>query len=148
MFKISQGKEGRAGANQRILTVRGRRGAALALVFVALALLLPRPFCDLAFAAASQSKTAPALTTIVHGVAGHADAVTQSSEACCANISDGTVVSPAGPLVPWLPDVSLGAALFVLAALPLFARPRHAARFRLAALPERHFYARSARILR
>lgn len=148
MFKILQGKEGRAVTNLCASTARGPRGAALALVFVALALLLPRPFCDLAFAAASQSKAAPGVTTIVHGVAGHADTITPSSEACCANISDGTLVNPAGPLIPWLPDVPLGAALFVLAALPLFARPRHAVRCRLAAPPERHFYARSARILR
>jgi len=102
------------------------RGAALAIVIAALATLLLWPYC---------------------GAAEHPDSGTPLSESCCAQVSDGTVVTPAA-LVSWPSDAPPGAALFLLAGLPLFPGSRPAARFRPAAPPERSFYARSARILR
>lgn len=146
MSDIPQRNQGLAATGPRISSVRWPRGSALAIVVLVLAFVLLRPFCDLA--AADQVHVAPTATVAGHGVAGHADSGTPLSAACCAQISAGTVVNPAASLVSWLSVAPLGAALFVLAGLPLFASSRHPARFRLAAPPERSFYARSARILR
>lgn len=128
---------------------RRTRGAALALVVAALALLVLKPFCDLAFAAAGNGEIAPvAAMAVGHGIAGHPDPAAPESEACCASIADGTLIKPAEFLISWMPDVSLGAAFIVLAGLLPVAGSRNAARVRFAAPPERSFYIRSARILR
>jgi len=124
------------------------KGAALAIVITAVVLLLLRPLCGLAFSPAVQGDMAPAAVMAGHGAAGHADTGTPESVPCCASVSDGTLVNPAVLLSPGLPDAPLGAALFLLAGLPLFAMSQHSVRFRLTAPPERPFYARSARILR
>lgn len=129
--------------------LRTTRGAALALVVAALALLVLKPFCDLAFAAAGNGEIAPvAAKAIGHGLAGHPGPAAPESGACCASIADGTLINPAESLIPWMPDVSLGAAFIVLAGLLPVEGSRNAARVRLAAPPERSFYIRSARILR
>lgn len=127
---------------------KGPHGAALAIVIAALALLLLRPFCDFAFAAADRGYIASAAAMAGHDVAGHANSGTPISEACCAVVGDETLVKPAEPVIPWIPEALLGAALFILVGLPLFASSRHAVRYSLAAPPARTFYARSARILR
>jgi len=127
---------------------KGPHRAVLAVAIAALALLLLRPFCDLAFAAAGRVDVASAVTTMAHGAVGHAVPGTMPSEACCTDVSDRTLIKPVEPLIPWLLEAPLGAALFFLAALSLFASSRHSVRFFLAAPPERPFYARSARILR
>jgi len=126
----------------------GPHGAALAIVIAAFALLLLRPFCDLAFAAADHGHVAPAAAMAGYGVAGHADSETPKSETCCAMAWDESLVNPAELLSQGLPEMPLGAVLFLLAALPLFAGSRRSLRFCLAVPPERSFYARSARILR
>ena len=128
--------------------VRGPRGIALALLFAALALLVLRPFCDLAFAAAGQGDLTPAVATLEHPATGHADQGTTPSEACCIDIADEILVKPVEPLAAWMAGAPLGAALILFAGLPSFAGSRHMARRRLAAPPERPFYVRSARILR
>ena len=124
------------------------RGAALAIVVAALALLLLKPFCDLAFAAAGRVDMAPAVTTMAHGAAGFALPRSMPSEACCTDVADSSPLKLVELFIPRLPDAPIGAALFVLAGLPLFAGSRHSVRRSLAAPPERSFYARSARILR
>ena len=148
MLAILQDREATTVPGKRTTTMRGAGRAALALAVSALALLLLRPICDFAFAAAGRGGTAPAVTMIEHGVAGHADPAMPQSEACCTSAADETLLKSAEPLIASLPDVPLGAAFFLLAALPLFASSRTPARFCLAAPPERSFYARSARILR
>ena len=148
MFAILQDREAAVLAGHRASMVRGAGRIALALAVSALALLLLRPICDFAFAAAGRGGTAPPVTMFEHGVAGHADPAMPQSEACCASAADETLLKPAEPLIAWLPDAQLGTAFFLLAALPLFAKSRTPARFCLAAPPERSFYARSARILR
>jgi hypothetical protein len=127
---------------------KGVHRAALAIVIAAFAMLLLRPFCDLAFAAAVQGDMAPAAAMAGHGTAGHAGSGTPLSTPCCAFVSNETLVNPAGLVSAGMPDALLGAALFLLVSLPLFARSRHSVRFCLAAPPNRPFYARSARILR
>ena len=129
-------------------STNGPHSAALAIVIAAFALLLLRPFCDLTFAAADRAHAAPAATMAGHRIVGHAEPGIPLCDACCSIVSDGTLVYPAEPLVLRLPGAPLGAALFLLAGLPLFASWRYSARFYLAAPPERPFYARSARILR
>ena len=126
---------------------RGPRATALVLVFAALTLLL-LPFCELTLATAGQGGFAPAVASIGHGVAGHPEPAAPRSETCCTNIVDEMLLKPAEPLIASMPGVALGAALFLLAELPLSATTRHAVKFRPAALPERSFYLRSARILR
>jgi len=148
MYRILQGRQAAAIPRWRTSRPGGTRGAALAIVIAALALLLLKPFCDLAFAAAGRVLIAPAATTMAHGVAGHAVPGTTPSGACCTDVADSALLMPAVPIIPWLPDAPLGAALFILAGLPLFAGSRQSVRFCLAAPPERSFYARSARILR
>lgn len=144
MFRIIQGKKAAP-----VTGPRRTRGAALALVVAALALLVPNPFCDLAFAAAGNSEIASlAAAAAGHGIAGHAEPAAPESEACCASIADGTLINSAELLIPRMPDVSLGAAFIVLAGLLPVAGSRNAARVRFAAPPERSFYIRSARILR
>lgn len=125
------------------------RGAALALVVAALALLVLKPYCDLAFAAAGNGAIASvAATAMGHGLAGHPVPAAPQSEACCASIADGTLINSAELLIPWMPDLSLDAAFIVLAGLLPVVGSRNAARFRLAVSPGRSFYLRSARILR
>ena len=148
MFAILQNREAATVPGERTTIVRVAGGAALALAVLALAWLLLRPVCDFAFTAAGRGGTAPAVTMSESGVAGHADPAMPQSEACCASAADETLLKPAEPLIAWLPDAQLGAAFFLLAAVPLFARCRTPVRFCLAAPPERSFYARSARILR
>ena len=148
MFAILQGREAAAMAGRRTSMVHGAGRIALALATLALASLLLRPICDFALTAAGHGGAAPAVTVIEHGVAGHAGPAMPQSEACCTSAADETLLKSAEPLIASLPDVPLGAAFFLLAALPLFASSRTPARFCLAAPPERSFYARSARILR
>lgn len=144
MFRNLQGKKPAPVPRQR-----RTRGAALALVVAALALLVLKPFCDLAFAAAGNGEIAPVpAMAVVHGIAGHPGPAAPESEACCASIADGTLIKPAESLISWMPDVSLGAAFIILAGLLPVAGSRNAARVRFAAPPERSFYIRSARILR
>jgi len=116
---------------------------------LALALLVLKPFCDLAFASTGNGNLAAgAVATTGLGMAGHPDPVAPESATCCASVADGTLINAAGPTNPRIPDLPLVAAFIVLAGLPPVAGSRHAARFRLAAPPERSFYLRSARILR
>ena len=144
MFRILQGKNAAP-----VPGPRRTRGAALALVVAALALLVLKPFCDLAFAAAGKGEIASvAAMAIGHGIAGHPGPAAPESGACCATIADGTLINPAESLIPWMPDVPLGAAFIVLAGLLPVAGSRNAAKLRFAAPPERSFYIRSARILR
>ena len=126
---------------------RAPHATALVLVFAALTLLL-LPFCDLRFATAGQGGIAPAVAPIGHGVAGYPEPAAPRSETCCTNIADEMLLKPAEPLIASMPGVPLGAALFLLAELPLFASARQAVKFRTGAPPERSFYVRSARILR
>lgn len=144
MFRNLQGKK-----PAPVPGPRRTGGAALAIVVAALALLVLKPFCDLAFAAAGNGEIASvAAMAIGHGIAGHPDPAAPESEACCASSADGTLINSADLLMPWMPDVSLGAAFIVLAGLLPVAGSRNAARLRFAAPPERSFYIRSARILR
>ena len=148
MFEILQNREAAAVTSPRTAKVRGALGIALALAVAALGLLLLRPICDSAFTAAGHGGIAPAVAMIGHAVAGHPDPAPPQSEACCASVADETLLKAAEPLVTWMPDATLRAALFVIAALPLLSSSRHSAKFRLAAPPERSFYVRSARVLR
>ena len=148
MFQIRHGKADFAVRSPRVSRVRGPRGAALAIVIAALAALLLKPFCDPAFAAAGRVDMAPAVTTMAHGAAGFALPRSMPSEACCTDVADSSPLKLVELFIPRLPDAPLGAALFILAGLPLFAGSRQSVRFCLAAPPEQSFYARSARILR
>ena len=149
MFEIFQNREAAAETSRRAAKARGGPAIAFALAVVALGLLLLRPICDSAFTAAGHGGIATAITTMIgHTVAGHPDPAAPQSEVCCASVADETLLKPAEPRIASLPDAPLGAAFFLLAALPLFASSRTPARFCLAAPPERSFYARSARILR
>lgn len=144
MFRIIQGRQA-----ARVPRPHSVRGVALALVFAALALLVLKPFCDLAFTAAGNAEIASAaITAIGHGSAGHPGPAAPESVACCASIVDETLINSAESHLPWMPDVLLGAA-FIVFGVPLPVKGlRNAARFRLAVPPERSFYLRSARILR
>ena len=125
------------------------RGAAFALVVAALALLVLKPFCDLAFASSGDANSSTVVATAAgHAVAGHPGTEAPEAATCCATVSDATLINSAKSLVPRMPDVSLGAAFILLAGLVPVAGPRNAAKFGLAAPPERSFYVRSARILR
>ena len=148
MFAILLDREAATVPGDRTTMARSAGRIALALATLALASLLLRPVCDSAFTAAGHGGIAPAVAMIGHAVTGHPDPAPAQSEACCASAADETLLKPAEPLIASLPDAPLGAAFFVVAALPLFARTRTPARSYFAAPPERSFYARSARILR
>lgn len=144
MFRNHQGRQAAP-----VPRPRSVRGAALALVVAALVLLLLKPFCDLAFAAAGNAEIASAaITAIGHSSAGQPGPAAPEYAACCASIVDETLINSAESLLPWIPDILFGAAFIVLAGLLPVAGLRNAARFRLAVPPERSFYLRSARILR
>ena len=124
------------------------RQVLFAVLAAALAVLALRPFCDLAFAGVGRGDCARLWAAAGQHAAEQPDPASDSTGECRVSINDANLVNPAEPLIPWVPDVPLGAALFILAGLPLFASSRNAVRFRLAVPPERPFYARSARILR
>jgi len=144
MFKNIQGARGSpAGVRRR------KRGAAVALVVVALALLVLKPFCDFAFGGAgSGAIAAVASKSGAYGMAGHPGPAVPDSTGCCATISDETLIKPAEYFAPPAPGLSLGVALIALAGFAPAAGSRFPARHRPAAPPERSYYARSARILR
>ena len=124
------------------------RAMMLALVFVALAFVSLRPFCQLAFANDGQSGVAGFVTAAGHAPAEHPDRGDTPCGTGCTSIKDGTLVKPAEPLASWTRSGSLGAVLFASTGLLLFVRSRNPARRLLVIPPERSFYARSARILR
>ena len=119
----------------------------LVLVLAALAFVLLRPFCEFEYAAEANSGVAAFVAA-----AGHVAAAQPRGEApsgtCCSSVKDGTLVKPAELIASRTRGDSPGALLFASAGLLLFARSRNPAGRRLAALPERSFHARSARILR
>lgn len=121
---------------------------ALALAFVALAFVLLRPFCEIAFSTDGHSYAASLDAGAEHVAAEHSDGRNTPSGICCDSVKDGTLVKPAALLVSWHQGGSLGAVLFAATGLLLYAQPRKPTRWRLAAPPSRSFYARSARILR
>lgn len=120
----------------------------LALVFVALAFVLLRPFCEVEYAGEGNSGTAGFVTAAGYDTAAHPGRGDTPSGTCCSSVKDGTLVKPAELLTSWTRDDSPGALLFASAGLLLFARSRNPAGRRLAAPLGRSFYARSARILR
>lgn len=128
---------------------RSVRGVALAIAVAALALLVLKPFCDLAFASAGKGGFASAAAmTSGHAIPVHTGPATPDSAMCCASVTGGSLINSAESQVPWMPDISLGVAFIVLAGLLPVAGSRNAAWSRFAAPPERSFYLRSARILR
>jgi len=124
------------------------RAMTYALVFLALAFVLLRPLCEFAFASDGHGGVAGFVTAVEHASGGQPDRGDTPSGVCCESVKDGTVLTPAGLLASWTRGDSPGALLFATAGLLLFARSRNPARRFLAALPERSFYGRSARILR
>lgn len=120
----------------------------LALVFVALAFVLLRPFCEVEYAGEGNSGAAGFVTAAGHDTAAPPGRGDTPPGTCCSSVTDGTIVKPAELLTSWTRGGSLGAALLASTGLLLFARSRNPAERRLAVSPGRSFYARSARILR
>jgi hypothetical protein len=120
----------------------------LALVFVALAVVLLRPFCEIEYAGEGNSAVAGFVTAAGHDIASHPGRGDTPSATCCSNVKDGTPVKSAEVLTSWTRGDLPGALLFASAGLLLFARPRNPAGRRLAVPPGSSFYTRSARILR
>jgi hypothetical protein len=119
----------------------------LALVFVALAFVLLRPFCEVEYAGEGNSAVS-GFATAGHDTAAHPGRGDTPSETCCSSFKDGTPVKPAELLTSWTRGDSPGALLFASAGLLLSVRSRNRVGRRLAALPGSSFHARSARILR
>lgn len=124
------------------------RTTLLALVFVALAFVLLRPFCEVEYAGDGNSGVAGFVTAAGHDTAAHPGRGYPPSGTCCSSVKDGTVVKPAELLTSWTRGDSPGALLFASAGLLLFVRSRNTVGRRLAAPLGRSFYVRSARILR
>lgn len=124
------------------------RQVSVVMLVAALALLALRPLCGLAFAGGTQSACARLWSAAGQHAAGHPGPASDSTAACRGNINDATLVKSGELPASWMPDEPPAAALLAFAGLLLFAGSRNAVRFRLAAPPERPFYARSARILR
>jgi len=137
-----------AGLGAAILTPGMARAIACALVFLALAFVLLRPLCEFTFAGDGRSGVAGFVTAAGQASAGHPDRGDAPTGLCCESVKDGSVLKAAGLLASWTGGDSPGVLLFASAGLLLFARPREPARRLPAVLPERSFYARSARILR
>ena len=148
MARILNGTENPVEARLRPRMARRRWRAAVALAAAALALLLLRPFCDFAFAIGHPISIATAAMAAAHGEAAHVNPTIEPSESCCAIATDGTLLTSAEMLIRGGADAPLIAVLLVSSSLLLFARARDPARRLFAVLPERSFYARSARILR
>jgi len=124
------------------------RGVLLALALLALGLLAVRPFCDVAFAASAHGEPAPALSRAPDGAEPHRNAAELPATACCASLDVGTLVNPADPLVSWKPGDASGAVPLASAGVLRTGSSRESARISPAALPERSYCARSARIQR
>ena len=121
----------------------------LVLLFVALAFVLLRPFCEVEYAGEERSGVAGFVTAAGYDTAAHPGRGDTPSGTCCSSVKDGTLVNPAELLTSWTRGDSPGTLLFASAGLLLFARSRDpAGRLFLAVSPERSFYARSAHILR
>jgi hypothetical protein len=127
---------------------RAARTVLFALAFLSLGSVLLRPFCEFPFS----SDRASGIVSLFHA-GGHAAAENLNgsdapSETCCDSVKDDTLLTAAEPSILRAQGGTLAVLVFVSAGLLPFARPRHPTGRFLPALPERSFYARSARILR
>lgn len=124
------------------------RRVLLALMFIALGFLALHPLCELAFASHGAGVVAGFASPSGNPASGQPCHDEDPAATCCADVQDWTLVKPGEAFVSWTPGRTLGAVFFLFAGLPLFVRSRDAARWLRPAIPERSFYARSARILR
>jgi hypothetical protein len=115
-----------------------------ALAFAALALLLLRPICEIAFGEAHAGQGRAALAGELHLAPGGHDG---PEGVCCASVKDGTYLK-AQPISLAAGGGALGAALLPLAGFPHRRVRRSRATILLADSPEPSYYARSARIQR
>jgi hypothetical protein len=125
------------------------RAAMLGLIVVALGVLSLRATCAIAFADHSNGAVSNVIMPAGHAAAGHLDPGGAPSASCCDRAGDATLVKPADLLASWTRGAPLGIVFFASAGMLSFARRRiPQLMFPFAALPERSYYARSARIQR